>query len=227
MKKIDQTQSHFDKFILVGPQNAISQSFKINGDNLSGVRIHLKNHRLGGNRKYNLAIRDINGTVLRETEFSESNVGDEQIFRYDFPVITKDTRNEYLLTLSYSPGNDAVEKVNIDILTLYNKNILSLESNRQISIEEASMIEKEFLSLAYTSLDKYGQGAAYYEGIGLEGDIEFQLYSQTTPLVLINSIPRRAISRIYQDIPFLLFYSLIWIFLIFVIIKRLKMGIKK
>lgn len=216
MRRLDTFQNKSDTPLIVGPGNSISQSFMPLHNNLAGIRIIVLNPKLGGNASYVLTVSDENNNTIRQEYIKESNLGWQQIFRYDFVPINDSANKKFLYSISYLGENN--ER---DLIYIFNLHRLGKPA-KFLTIDESDRIEKSYVGIGYSASSSYDKGVAFIRSEQLEGDIAFQLYYQTTFTGFMKDSLNDFFGRLKYDSSFFTFYLLLLLSLIVVLIYRLR-----
>lgn len=219
MRFLDQFQQINNTKLLVGPKDSVSQTFISKHNNLAGVRLLVSNANLGGNRLYNIVISH-DSVILRKEVISESNIGWEMVFRFDFKPIPDSFGEKYTLTIASEEPN-----ISVPALTTLNKYRAEVTQPNLINlpIEETSNLEKRYLNISYSTNDVYPDGKAQLENEFLPGDIAFETYYQTTLVSAIKNTIVGASLRLWSDKAFFVIYFLIIFTVCFVIFRASHM----
>ena len=220
MRFIDQFQGKNDQILLVGEANSIGQTFISEKSNLSGIRLYLSNPKLGGSNLFLITIAK-NNQIVRQETFSESNVGWDMTFRFDFEPIISNPRDKFRLNISTLDS----DRQDISDLTLVNLNRSALRQNSKnyLSNMRQSELDSKYLHVTYSLKDAYSKGSAVLENSDLPGDIVFETYYSTDIKTATANLAGNTITRLKADSSFSIFYLLmLLIFLLAGIVVALR-----
>lgn len=219
MRLLDQIQQQKDTKLLIGPENTISQTFVSKYDNLAGIRILFYNFNLGGNKIYQISISDNNSTLRQET-VTESNIGWEMLFRYDFDPIINSSGKIYSVNISSLEQ----DKSAISLIQKFNlhRAKINLSQENDSGNPEVNNQERKFLNVAYNNEDAYPSGNAKLQSINLPGDIVFETYYTNTPLKMAQNVLNQSFTHFFADKTFSIFYIVFIFALTIVTLKQLR-----
>lgn len=225
MRFLDQFQISNTDLLLVGPENAVKQSFIAGKNNLSGIRVGLSNATLGGKKAYQISLSDSSG-IIRSQDISESNIGWKVSFRYDFPPIGDSNNKSY--TLIINPlYQDASEKYLLDV----NKERSHIAEMTSLTGEEKRILQseydKKYINVLYNKIDAYKAGSAYLNNIPLSGDIEFETYYSAPASSAVTNIYHNIFTNLFSDPGFLIFYVVLLIGLLIGIYRNLPFPLRQ
>ena len=217
MRFVDQYQGKHDVKLLVSPGNSLSQSFISEKDNLAGIRLFVFNAKLDGKNEYLISILK-NNQILRQQTFSESNVGWEMVFRYDFEPIQSQPNDKFLLRIASKNSDETIES-NLNIINQSRTNLNKKNLIESLSSNEVDEIDAKHLQITYSKKDLYQKGSARLENTELSGDLVFETYYVTNPSTAIRHAIGNTLSRMQVDRSFFFFYFLLLAIIIFAIFR--------
>lgn len=137
MRRLDVNQDYGENTLTVGPGTSIGQTFKALHNNLAGVRFGVSNTKLGGSGEYEFTILDEKQTILQTLTVKESNLGWQNIFRYDFAPIADSAGKTYTLNLSYLGSSSSAEN---------KEKVLVAYSEKDLYKDGAALVNKKEVS---------------------------------------------------------------------------------
>lgn len=221
MRRLDIFQEKNDTHLFVASNNALSQSFISSKDNLAGVRFPVYNPRLGGKEVYLVTISDENHNLLRKETFSESNLAWGGDLRYDFAPIALSENRQFFLTVSFIGENK--EDGSIILSINQEKSGMAFEKSKEKKLGD---LDKKYITLLYTKNDNYSGGAGFLNSDRLPGDLVFSTYNQVDLRSYIPILTNDIVQRIRQDKISLFGYCFLMLFILVVVLYRVKIHKK-
>jgi len=221
MRRLDGFVDRGEYLLLVAPGNSVGQSFVSGHNGLAGIKLLVRNPRLGMDQEYELRLVDESGQVVRSLRVKESNLGWDDWFRFDFPAIGDSAGKTYRLEVAHT----GVDK-NPEDVAEYNR-VMTGEEPRSVrsdgsGFERQGVINQSYLNLLYTRDDAYSGGQAYVADVAVAGDIQFQSYYQVSPVGFVRDSALGAAKRLMGDGWFVLIYGALLAAVAALMIRRFK-----
>jgi len=222
MQRLDSFQSYGSSVIYVGNRNTITQTVVPQHDGLVGVRFQVYNPNLGGPRNYFLKILDESGSSLRLMPVTESNLGWGDEFRFDFPPIYPSRGRPFIFEFSSFQSESAGDVADGSLLLKSNENQLWNRDITKLEATKSDTVKKTSIGVAYDPVNRYSDGTGLLNNRPFSGDLKFELYYSVSAGGFLRDSAGDFFRRTEQSRGFFIVYGLIFVFLILMVVIRIK-----